>query len=310
MAEIAARARRVAAVRAFNRFYTRRIGALAEGLLDSPFSLAEMRVLYELAHRRGPTATELAADLSLDAGYLSRIVNGFRRRGFVRRETSAADARRGHLQLTGRGRRAFAPYEARARREVGSMLTELSTAEQRRVVGAMRTIERALAPTPPQPSEVRLRPHRPGDMGWVVHRHGEIYAKEWGYDAGFEALVARIVADFLDHFDPSGERCWIAERDGEIVGSVFLVRKSKAVAKLRLLLVEPEARGLGVGGRLIDACVRFAREAGYRKVTLWTQDDLLAARRLYERAGFRCVERVKHRSFGKNLVAETWDLTL
>ena len=213
----------VDAVRAFNRFYTRRIGALGEHLLDSPFSLAEMRVLYELAHRRAPTATELAADLGLDAGDLSRIVGGFRRRGFLRREASAADGRRAHLRLTERGRRAFAPYEARARREVGAMLTDLSSAAQRRVVGAMQTIERTLAP--PQPPAVRLRPHEPGDMGWIVHRHGAIYAKEWGYNSEFEALVARIVADFLDHFDPSGERCWIAERDGEIVGSVFLVRK-------------------------------------------------------------------------------------
>ena len=302
---------RVAAIRAFNRFYTRRIGALGARLLDSPFSLSEMRVLYELAHRRGPTATDLAADLGLDAGYLSRMLDRFRRRGYLQRRPSPDDARRVHLGLTPRGRKAFKPYEARARREVGAMLTALPGAGQRRLVGAMRTIERALAPRPAPPGiDVRLRAHRPGDMGWVVHRHGAIYARDWGYDAEFEALVARIVADFLDHFDPSGERCWIAERGGDIVGSVFLVRKSKTVAKLRLLLVEPEARGLGVGGRLIDACIRFARGAGYRTITLWTQSELLAARRLYERAGFRCVERVKHRSFGKNLVAETWDLSL
>ena len=299
---------RVSAVRAFNRFYTRCIGALGEHLLDSPYSLAEMRVLYELAHRRGPTAAELADDLGLDPGYLSRMLNRFRKRGLLQRERSRADARRRHLQLTGRGRTAFAPYEAQARREVGAMLTPLPDATQRRVIDAMQTIERGLDDG--ASTGIRLRAHQPGDMGWVVHRHGAMYAREWGYDDEFEALVARIVADFLDRFDPAGERCWIAERDRDFLGSVFLVRKSKTVAKLRLLLVEPHARGLGVGGRLIDACIRFARQAGYRRITLWTQSDLLAARRLYERAGFRRVDRVKHRSFGKNLVAETWNLAL
>jgi DNA-binding MarR family transcriptional regulator/GNAT superfamily N-acetyltransferase len=301
---------RVDAVRAFNRFYTRRIGALGERLLDSPFSLAEMRVLYELAHRRALTASDLCADLGLDPGYLSRILQRFRRRGYLQREASRADARRRHLRLTPRGRRAFAPYEARARREVRQMLTRLPAPRQTHVVSAMRTIEHALGTGATAAAEVRLRPHRPGDMGWVVHRHGAIYAEEWHYNHEFEALVARITADFLDHFDPAGERCWIAEQDGEIVGSVFVVRKSKTVAKLRLLLVEPRARGLGVGRRLIEACVRFARHAGYKTMTLWTQSHLLAARGLYERAGFRCVDRVKHRSFGKNLVAETWELAL
>jgi len=302
-------AERVDAVRAFNRFYTRRIGALGEHLLDSPFSLAEMRVLYELAHRRAPTASVLAGDLGLDPGYLSRILQRFRARGYLQREASRADARRRHLRLTPRGRRVFAPFEARARREVRAMLGRLPSSHQADVIGAMRAIERSLDGAP-SADAVRLRPHRPGDMGWVVHRHGALYAEEWGYNHEFEALVARIVADFLEDFDPSGERCWIAERDGAIVGSVFLVRKSKTVAKLRLLLVEPSARGLGVGRRLIDACVGFAREAGYQKMTLWTQSHLAAARRLYEYAGFHCVKRVKHRSFGKHLTAETWDLAL
>jgi len=306
---MAAPADRVDAVRAFNRFYTRRIGALGERLLDSPFSLAEMRVLYELAHRRAPTATDLCGDLGLDAGYLSRILQRFRRRGYLQREASRADARRRHLRLTPRGRRAFAPYEARARREVRAMLTRLPASRQTHVLGAMRTIERALGGRR-TPGAVHLRPHGPGDMGWVVYRHGALYAQEWRYSDEFEALVARIVADFLDRFDPSGERCWIAEQGGDIVGSVFVVRKSKTIAKLRLLLVEPHARGLGVGRRLIDACVQFAREAGYRKMTLWTQSHLHAARRLYEHAGFHCVARAKHRSFGKNLVAETWELAL
>ena len=300
---------RVDAVRAFNRFYTRRIGALGERLLDSPFSLAEMRVLYELAHRRAPTASELCSDLGVDPGYLSRILQRFRRRGYLQHEPSRTDARRRHLRLTPHGRRAFAPYEARARREVRAMLTRLPASHQTHVVGAMRTIEHALGGGR-TPAAVRLRPHRPGDMGWVVHRHGAIYAEEWQYNHEFEALVARIVADFLDHYDPAAERCWIAEQDGDIVGSVFVVRQSKTVAKLRLLLVEPRARGLGVGRRLIDACVRFARDAGYRTMTLWTQSHLRAARRLYEHAGFRRVDRVKHRSFGRNLAAETWELAL
>jgi DNA-binding MarR family transcriptional regulator/N-acetylglutamate synthase-like GNAT family acetyltransferase len=303
----------VDAVRAFNRFYTRHIGVLGERHLESPFSLTEMRVLYELAHRDAPAAAELGRDLGLDAGYLSRILRRFESRGFVGRRPSPADARQSLLQLTRKGRAAFAPLEARARDEVGTLLERVPSADRHKVVDAMSTIERLLGA--PRQDAVRapymLRAHQPGDMGWVIHRHGALYAKEWGYNEKFEALVARICADFLEHFDPSGERCWIAERAEAIVGSVFLVRKSKTVAKLRLLLVEPSARGLGIGRRLIDECIRFARQAGYRRMTLWTQSDLDAARRLYQQAGFRCVHRKRHDSFGrKNLVAETWDLTL
>lgn len=301
-------------VRAFNRFYTRQIGVLGEHLLESAFSLAETRVLYELAHRDAPTATDLARDLGLDAGYLSRILRRFETRGLVKRTPSPADARHSLLQLTARGRAAFSPLEARARGDAATMLARLSAPEQRQVVDAMSTIERLLAAPGERPRDAGppyvLRAHQPGDMGWIVHRHGAIYAAEWGYNAEFEALVARICADFLETFDPAGERCWIAERNGAIVGSVFVVRKSKTVAKLRLLLVEPEARGLGLGRRLVDECIRFARQAGYRRLTLWTQSELDAARRVYQQAGFRRTHHEKHRSFGKHLVAETWDLRL
>lgn len=301
----------VAAVRGFNRFYTRQIGALGEHHLDTPFSLTEMRVLYELAHRPTTTAGELASDLAVDPGYLSRILQRFEARGLIARAPAAADRRRTVLRLTARGRRAFAPLERRAGSAVAALLSPLPAAHQRQVVDAMATIERLVSGARRSAGSVTLRAHRPGDMGWVVQRHGELYAREWGYNEEFESLVARIVADFLAHFDEGRERCWIAELDGEPVGSVFLVRKSKSVAKLRLLLVEPQARGHGIGRRLVDACVAFAREAGYRKVTLWTQSELTAARRVYQQAGFRLVRSERHGSFGrKGLVAETWDLEL
>ena len=298
-------------VRAFNRLYTRQIGVISERLLDSPFSLAEMRVLYELAHREAPTATELAGDLGLDAGYLSRILRRFEGRRYVTRTRSADDRRHSSLHLTARGRAAFAPLEQRTREAVGAMIHHLGDPEQQQLAAAMATIARLLDPQPAQrPLPYVLRAHRPGDMGWVIQRHGEIYAREWGYTTAFEALVARICADFLDHFDPSGERCWIAERDGVPIGSAFVVRKSKTVAKLRMLIVDPSARGLGVGGRLVDECIRFAREAGYRTLTLWTHRQLEAARRIYHAAGFRCIAATPVHSFGKNLVDETWELAL
>jgi DNA-binding MarR family transcriptional regulator/GNAT superfamily N-acetyltransferase len=300
---------RVAAVRAFNRFYTRQIGVLGDQLL-SPFSLTEVRVLYELAHRAAPTAADLGRDLGLDAGYLSRILRRFEARRLLGRSPSPSDRRRSLLRLTRRGSAAFAPLETRARRDVAALLSRLSDAGQQQAVGAMHTIERLLGGHAADAPAYILRPHQPGDMGWVVHRHGAVYAREWGYNEEFEALVARIVADFLDHFDPARERCWMAERDGAIVGSVFLVKQSKTVAKLRLLLVEPGARGLGLGRRLVDECIRFAREAGYRGITLWTQSELEAARRLYRQAGFRCTHEAPHHSFGKDLVSETWGLTL
>jgi DNA-binding MarR family transcriptional regulator/GNAT superfamily N-acetyltransferase len=301
---------RVQAFRAFNRFYTQRIGVLRKGLRGSRFSLAEARVLWELAHRDRPTASDLGRDLGLDAGYLSRILRGFDRQGFLKKEVSTDDGRQSHLTLTAAGREAFADLDRRSEKELSAVLGDLPAPQQERVVEAMRTIEEVLgAPASPR-SEVVLRSPQPGDMGWVVHRHGALYAREHGYDAEFEALVAEIVARFVERFDPRQERCWIAEKDGEILGSVFLVRKSKTVAKLRLLLLEPRARGLGLGTRLVDECVRFAREAGYRKITLWTQSHLAAARRVYEKAGFKLVDEKPHRSFGLDLVAETWELEL
>src|SRR5258706_10014822 len=289
----------IAAVRAFNRFYTQRIGVLREHLLESPFPLTGVRVLYELAHwpRTGdpPTASVLAARLTLDEGYLSRLLRSFEQRGLVRKKPSSADARRKSLALSGRGRRLFASLDARSRAEVAAILGKLSTAAQSRVVEAMRSIGallgQPLADAPARPTPYVLRPPQPGDIGWIVHRHGALYAQEYGYDERFEALVAEIAARFVEHFDPKRARCWIAERDGEIVGSVFLVRKTKTAAKLRLLLVEPEARGLGIGRRLIDECVRFPRPAGYRKLMLWTQSDLLAAPHLYATARFRKVDK-------------------
>jgi len=298
-------------VRAFNRFYTRRIGVLNERLLDSPFSLAEMRVLYELAHRDNPTASDLVRDLGLDPGYLSRMLRRFEGRRYVKRTPSPDDRRHSWLQLTAAGRAAFSPYERRTGEAVGAMIDHLGAADRQQLTAAMGTITRLLdREQPPRAVPYALRPHRPGDMGWVIQRHGEFYAREWGYSPAFEALVARICADFLDHFDPAAERCWIAERDGAPIGSVFVVRKSKTVAKLRLLIVDPAARGLGVGGRLVDECIRFARDAGYATLTLWTHRQLDAARRIYRRAGFRRVAARPTHSFGKKLVDETWELRL
>lgn len=301
---------RTAAVRRFNRFYTRRIGALAHGHLGSPFSLTEARVLWELAHRDAPNASLLASDLGLDAGYLSRILGSFVRRGLVRRQTSPADGRRSDLTLTARGRKIFASLDARARNEIDGMLRELPSTDQRRLLSALGTVESVLTASPPHNASYVLRPPHVGDLGWVVHRHGALYHQEYGFDERFEALVAKIVAQFVASYDPRTDRCWIAEKDGQIVGSVFVVRKSRTVAKLRLLLVEPEARGLGLGKRLVDECIAFARQAGFRTLTLWTQRNLRAARHLYQQAGFRLVGHKRHRDFGPPLVAETWDLDL
>jgi len=301
---------RVAAMRQFGRFYTRRIGVLQEGLLASPFSLAEGRVLYELAHRDGLAANELAADLALDAGYLSRILQRFSRRGLVERSRSPDDARIRPLALTAKGRAAFAPLDRRSQREVSALLGALPVPAQQRLISSMHTIESLLADKPASPATCVLRAHRPGDMGWVIERHGALYAQEYGWDERFEALVAEIAAQFIRDFDPQRERCWIAECEGERVGSVFVVRKSQTVAKLRLLIVDPSARGMGLGRKLVDECVGFARACGYRKLTLWTQDNLRAARHIYEAAGFRCVRRERHTSFGHALVGETWELPL
>jgi len=301
---------RIATVRRFNRFYTKQIGLLGEGYLETPFSLTEARVLYELAHRERPSATELARELALDQGYLSRILRGFERRRLLTRTRSRSDGRQSHLALTARGRAAFAPLDRRSREDIAAMLARLAPDEQRRLIDAIRTVESILGGEPERKTPYVLRPHQPGDMGWVVHRHGALYAQEYGFDERFEALVAGVVAKFVERYDPKRERCWIAEKDGEIVGSVFVVRRSRSVAQLRLLLVEPKARGLGIGERLVAECVRFARQAGYRTLTLWTNSVLRSARRIYQAAGFRRVHREKHRSFGRELVGETWELAL
>jgi DNA-binding MarR family transcriptional regulator/GNAT superfamily N-acetyltransferase len=303
---------RADAVRQFNRFYTRRIGALGAGHLGSAFSLTEVRIFYELAHRDAPTATELAESLDLDKGYLSRALRRFHRLGLVHAAVHAGDRRRKGLRLTRAGARAFAPLDRRARREIVGMLQRLPAAEQRRIVEAMNAIRASLdvSRTNDAGADVVLRPHRPGDMGWVVHRHGALYSEEYGWNDRFEALVARVVADFLENFDPARERCWIAERNGEIIGSIFVVAKSRTVAKLRLLLVEPSARGLGVGSRLVDEVIQFARRAGYRKIVLWTQRELTSARRIYKAAGFRLVSEEDHEMFGTPLRGETWELRL
>lgn len=301
---------RVDAVRRFNRFYTRQIGLLCKGYLESPFTLAEVRVLYELAHRDAPAAAEIGKVLGLDTGYLSRMLSSFRKRGLLTRHASEQDARQSHLSLTEKGRVAFGALEAKSEAAVSKMLEGLPPAEQSRLTGAMAAIESLLGEPAESKAPYLLRTHQPGDMGWVIHRHGVLYAQEYGWDERFEALVAKIASEFIQKFDSKRERCWIAERDGAIVGSVFLARKTERVAKLRLLLVEPPARSLGIGARLVAECVRFARQAGYRKITLWTQSILDAARHIYRQAGFRMVKRERHRSFGAKLVGETWELTL
>ena len=324
-------ASRIEAVREFNRFYTRRIGVLHEGLLQTKFSLTESRLLWELAHHDGITATELARALDLDTGYLSRLLSGLKGRSLVRSTRAKADARHQPLSLTAAGRRAFAPLNARSQADVGALLATLTDAQQQLLLRSMAGIEQLLgdldhaadhaaghatkrARKPPYV----LRPHRPGDIGWVVSRHGALYAAEYGWDMHFEALVARIAADFIERFDARREACWIAERDGTPVGSVFLVQARDetthaprdGVAQLRMLLIEPAARGLGLGLALVNECERFARDAGYRKIVLWTNADLLAARGIYRKCGYRLVHSEQHHSFGHDLVGETWELVL
>jgi DNA-binding MarR family transcriptional regulator/GNAT superfamily N-acetyltransferase len=300
----------VDAVRRFNRFYTGQIGLLSEGLLDSDFSLTEVRVLYELAKRRSLTATELAKDLGLDAGYLSRILRRFEKLAYVSRKPSKTDGRSSHLSLTRTGRSAFAPLDRMASRQAEDMLDKLSTADRTRVVEAMHTIEALTGPKPEAKTPYLVRPHKPGDMGWIVYLHGALYYREYGWDERFEALVAEIAAKFIQHFDPKRERCWIAEKDGAVVGSVFLVKQSDEVAKLRLLLVDPAARGLGIGQRLVAECIDFARQAGYRMITLWTQDVLRAAQHIYMKAGFQLAREESHCAFGIPMMGQIWELTL
>jgi DNA-binding MarR family transcriptional regulator/GNAT superfamily N-acetyltransferase len=300
---------RVDAVRRFNRFYTRQIGVLRKGYLGSPFSLPEARVLYELFRRRSLTASEIAAALDLDAGYLSRVLNGFERRGLITRTTSKQDARQSHLALTAQGRRAFAPLDVRSQRDASAMLAKLDGSDQGRLVSAMTTIETLLGAPTEKPQYI-LRAPRHGDFGWIVSRHAELYAREYNWGAPFEGLCAQIVADFVNNFDAKKERCWIAELNGENVGCVMLVKDKPGVARLRLLLVDPKGRGRGIGARLVDECVKFARKAGYKNMTLWTHSILIGARHIYEKAGFTLTRSEKRKSWGQDVVAEFWDLEL
>jgi len=303
---------RAESVRAFNRFYTRRIGALGDAHLGSPFTLGEMRVLYELAHRDDLSAAEIGETLGLDPAYMSRTLRAFKKKGLVSAKPGE-DRRRTLLSLTAAGRKAFAPLEKQAHDAIVAMLEPLSSAEQESAIAAMNTIrstfnDESLAAR--RSSLIELRQHRPGDIGWIVHRHGVIYSQEYGYDERFEALVAKVVAGFIESWDPDRERCWIAERDGEMLGSIFLVSKTRTIAQLRLLLVEPSARGLGLGRRLVQEVIDFSRRAGYKRVQLWTQSELKSARRIYKAAGFSIVGTEGHESFGKKLDAEVWELEL
>jgi len=301
--------RYVSEIRAFNRFYTRKIGVVG-GTASSPFSLAEARVLFELAHRERPTATDIRSELGLDAGYMSRILQEFERRKLVKREQSEADGRQKFLSLTVQGRRIFKPLDDRANRDVAAMIAKLATSERKRLVDALQTVSKLLGDKTEPKVPYLIRQHEPGDLGWIVHRQAILYAEEYGWDEAYEALAAEIVARFIKNYDSKRERCWIAERDGARVGGVFVARASDEIAKLRLLHVEAESRGLGIGKRLVEECVRFARQVGYQKMTLWTQSILYAARHIYEEAGFQMVRSEPHHSFSKNLVAETWELKL
>jgi DNA-binding MarR family transcriptional regulator/GNAT superfamily N-acetyltransferase len=327
---------RIAAVRRFNRFYTQRIGVLRRRIYASPMSLTQVRVLYELAHRDRATASDLAQALDLDPGYLSRILQGFENARWIRRARSSTDARQSHVTITAAGRRAFAPLDRESHDQMAALLAPLRPDDAATLVRCMTAIERLLKPRAgpgdapavegvagtaamPTPTgsavtdatrDIVLRAHRPGDIGWVIERHGALYAQECGWDERFEALVAAIAARFIERFDPATERCWIAERDGERLGCVFLVRKSRTVAQLRLLLVEPSARGRGLGQRLVDECLAFARKAGYRRMMLWTNAGLDAARGIYESRGFRLTGEERHHSFGHHLTGQTFELAL
>ena len=300
----------ISAIRAFNRFYTRKLGFLDQHLLKSPFSLSEARVLYELAHRENPAAKEIGIELGLDPGYLSRIIQNFDENGLITRKPLPSDRRQYRLALTSKGRQAFAKLDRSTQDDVAAMLATLSRGGSQRLTAAMAEIERLLGASRDGVPPAMLRGHRAGDMGWVVQSHGALYASEYGFDSSFEGLVAEIAAKFLGSFDASRERCWIAEIDGTAVGSVFLVRHSDDVAKLRLLLVDPAGRGQRLGQRLVAECIGFARQCGDRKITLWTQSILVAARKIYQDAGFVLVATEPHRSFGHSLVGETWEMQL
>jgi DNA-binding MarR family transcriptional regulator/predicted GNAT family acetyltransferase len=302
-------AAQVADMRRFNRFYTRTAGFLNETLTQSAFTLVEARILFELAHGPSPFAVDIGRELGLDPAYLARILKKFVASGLLAAEPDEDDRRRRRLSMTGQGRAVMEDLWARAETDIGGMLSKLGREERRRLTAAMAAIEKILGPGG-KGSEVTIRPHRVGDMGWIVHRQAVLYAEEYGWDIGYEGLIAGICSDFVLNFKPGREYCWVAERDGATIGSVFLVRKDDETAKLRLLYVEPSARGLGVGRRLVNECVAMARASGYRKLVLWTNDVLVAARKIYQRAGFVLVEEEKHHSFGKDLVGQNWELEL
>lgn len=301
---------RIAAVRRFNRFFTRRLGVLREGLLHTPYSLTESRIIYEIANRDQVIAADLAKDLGLDPGYLSRILDRLEQNGLIRKVPSPSDGRQRLLRLTPEGEEAAALLDRRSREEIGEMLGNLSEQDQNRLIQAMYTIEQLLGEGLKYSEPYILRQHEPGDMGWIVHMHGRLYAEEYGWDERFEALVAQICSDFIRGYNPERERCWIAEMDGQVVGSVMVVQESEDTAKLRLLLIDPRARGLGLGKRLVDECIRFARRKGYKKLVLWTNHVLVAARNIYQKAGFVKVKEEPHRNFGPELIGETWELEL
>lgn len=301
---------RISTVRHFNRFFTRQIGVLREGLLHSPYSLTEARILFELAHRDSLTASDIGRELGLDAGYLSRILTRLEQQRLIEKVRSDNDGRQRLLHLTVEGRNAANVLEQRSRDEVSEMLNDLSEDDQQRLLKAMQVIENTLTKGLKFSEPFFLRQHEAGDMGWITYRHGVLYTQEYGWDQRFEALVAQIVSDFINNYNPIRERCWIAEMNGEIVGSVFVVQSSETVAKLRLLLVEPKARGLGLGTRLVEECIRFARRSGYQKLMLWTNSILVEARHIYQKTGFILTEQEAHHSFGHDLVGETWELTL
>jgi DNA-binding MarR family transcriptional regulator/GNAT superfamily N-acetyltransferase len=300
----------ISAVRAFNRFYTRKLGVLDQHLGQSPFSLSEARVLYELAHRDEASAKEIGNELGLDPGYLSRIVQSFDEKGLIARKPLPADRRQYQLSLTAKGRQAFAKLNLGSQNEVAAMLARLSAEETTRLTQAMATIEAVLEQRKSQPASVVLRSHRVGDMGWIISRQAAAYAADYNWDISYEALVAEICAQFIKNYDAAREHCWIAEISGEPVGSVFLVKATDELAKLRLLQVEKKARGLGVGRALVEQCMQGARERGYKRMTLWTQSILVAARGIYKSAGFELIATKPHHSFGQDLVGETWEIDL
>ncbi len=301
---------KVNAVRHFNRFFTRQIGVLREGLLHSPYSLTEARILFELAHRNSLTASHIRRELGLDAGYLSRILARLEQQGLIEKVRSDDDGRQRLLHLTSEGRKVATILDQRSGEEIAEMLSDLDEENQQRLLKAMQAIENTLTKGLKFSEPFFLRQNEPGDMGWVTYRHGVLYTQEYGWDASFEALVAQIVADFINNYNPTRERCWIAEMNGEIVGSVFVVQSSEMVAKLRLLLVEPKARGLGLGTRLVEECICFARRCGYQKLILWTNSVLIEARHIYQKTGFTLTEQEAHHSFGHDLTGETWELVL